>query len=45
LVLWVAELYDDGSADGDLLVPGFGEQLALLHRMFGHAFPGRRVFR
>ncbi len=27
------------------LVPGFGEQLALLHRMFKHAFPGRRVFR
>jgi len=27
------------------LVPGFGDQLALLHRMFKHAFAGRRVFR
>jgi len=27
------------------LVPGFGEQLALLHRVVKHAFAGRRVFR
>jgi hypothetical protein len=27
------------------LVPGFSEQLALLHRMSRHTLPGRRVFR
>lgn len=27
------------------LIPGLAEQLALLHPMYKHAFPGRRVFR